>query len=84
MRFATMAEEALHFAYRGAREYEGMTGDPRTRDAFFDGLLSTSLKLQTKTHLLRAYGSAFVCQDGNCTVCSWYSLLFHCHGGFVC
>ncbi len=43
-----------------------MTGDKRHKDAFFDGFMNKTIKLQTKKKLLAAYGPAFVCQDGNC------------------
>ncbi len=43
-----------------------MTGNKRAKDAFFDGFMNKTIKLQTKKKLLAAYGPAFVCQDGNC------------------
>lgn len=44
----------------------------RSKDAFFDSIMSQTMKLQTKSKLLKAYGPAFVCQDGNCLVCNTY------------
>jgi hypothetical protein len=63
----------LRYAMHGAAQHERMPGDNmRAKDAFFDSMMSKTLKLQTKKKLLEAYGQAFVCQDGNCKVCNAY------------
>lgn len=65
------ADEILHYALKGAHQHEQMTSDKRSKDAFFDGIMAKTLKLQTKKQLLAAYGPSFVCQDGGCKVCNW-------------
>jgi hypothetical protein len=62
----------LRYAMHGAAKHEAMTGDKRSKDAFFDGFMNKTIKLTTKKKLLEAYGTAFVCQDGNCKVCNSY------------
>ncbi len=54
------------FSFRLCGWLQTMTGDKRSKDAFFDGFMNKTIKLQTKKKLLAAYGPAFVCQDGNC------------------
>lgn len=65
-------DDILQYAMHGAAKFEQMTSNKRDKDAFFDGMMAKTLKLQTKSKMIKAYGPSYVCQDANCKICNSY------------